>query len=99
MSIRVSAGGFPVSATRDQLCRLPATHGEVESVSTSAEDQFTDRFREFGASVELESEVAEPQPAPTPTPAARPTRWAGTLPGVMAGKRPAPKPIPTIVLR
>jgi hypothetical protein len=57
-------------------------------------DQSKDRFLGFGASdllalVELEPEVAEQ----------RPGWWAGTLPGVMAGKRPAPKPTPPIALR
>jgi hypothetical protein len=57
-------------------------------------DQSMDRFRGFGALdlpalVELEPGVAEPGPG----------WWAGTLPGVMAGKRPAPKPTSPIALR
>jgi len=43
------------------------------------------------APVELKPVAAEPQPAPRPAPAARPV-WDGTMPGVMAGRRPAPKP-------
>ena len=67
-------------------------------------DHFTDRFRGFvasalPASVDLALEVAEPQPDPNPATAARPDWWTdGTLPGVMAGKRPARKPFPPIVL-
>jgi hypothetical protein len=41
------------------------------------------------ASVELGSMVAQPQPAPAAMPV-----WCGTLPGLMAGKRPAPKAAP-----
>jgi hypothetical protein len=58
-------------------------------------DPSTDRFWGFvapalPASVELAPEVAEQQPAPKLEAAARPDWWTdGTLPGVMAGKRPA----------
>ena len=43
------------------------------------------------APVELKPVAAEPQPAPKPAPAAKPV-WDGSMPGVMAGKRPPPKP-------
>ena len=42
------------------------------------------------ASCELAPEIAEPQPVPMLAAADRPDWWTdGTLPGVMAGKRPA----------
>jgi hypothetical protein len=42
------------------------------------------------ASVELVSEIADQQPVPILAAADRPDWWTdGTLPGVMAGKRPA----------
>jgi hypothetical protein len=43
------------------------------------------------APVELKPVAAEPQPAPKSPPAAKPV-WDGSMPGVMAGKRPPPKP-------
>ena len=58
-------------------------------------DDYTDRFQGFvasalPASVELTPEVAEQQPVLALAAAARPDWWTdGTLPGVMAGKRPA----------
>jgi len=64
----------------------------------------TDRFRGFVASVlpataEPELKVAEQQPPQELKAAARPDWWTeGTLPGVMAGKRPPRQPIPPIVL-
>jgi hypothetical protein len=42
------------------------------------------------ASMELVSEIAEPEPISMQAAADRPDWWTdGTLPGVMAGKRPA----------
>ena len=58
-------------------------------------DRYTDHFWGFAASalpasIQLASEVAEPQPDPMLAVVARPDWWTdGTLPGVMAGKRPA----------
>ena len=55
----------------------------------------TDRFLGFvtsapPASVEFAPEMAESQPVPTLAAAERPDWWTdGTLPGVMAGKRPS----------
>jgi hypothetical protein len=61
-----------------------------------------DRSRELGeaellALVGLEPEVAEPQPATEPEPAVGTVWWAGTLPGVMADKRP-PRILPSPIL-
>ncbi len=59
----------------------------------------TNRFQGFVASVVPASAEVELQPAPEPAAAARPDWWTeGTLPGVMAGKRPPRQPIPPIVL-
>ena len=58
-------------------------------------DRTINRFLEFvasalPASIELVPEIAEPQPGPMLAVADRPDWWTdGTLPGVMAGKRPA----------
>ena len=58
-------------------------------------DRSVDRFLGFVASalpatVELLPEIAGTQPVPMLTEAERPDWWTdGTLPGVMAGKRPA----------
>ena len=96
MSKQVSVGVLPLSATEDEFRRMSATHGEVASVSTSVEYQSMDRYRDsrgsdLAALVKFEPEVADLKPAPEPPPAAGPVWWAGTLPGVMAGKRPARK--------
>jgi len=61
----------------------------------SERDHSMNRFLGFvasalPASVELAPEIAEPQPVPMLAAAERPDWWTdGTLPGVMAGKRPA----------
>jgi hypothetical protein len=58
-------------------------------------DRSMDRFLGFVASalpstVELMPEIVEPQAVPMMAEADRPDWWTdGTLPGVMAGKRPA----------
>lgn len=88
MNVRVS--GRPLSATGGQFRRHSAAYGEVASAGIGVEDQSTDRSRELGeaellALVGLDPEIAEPQPA------VGPVWWAGTLPGVMAGKRPPRK--------
>jgi hypothetical protein len=88
MSTRASVGNLPFSAAEDKLHRQSATHGEVASVSV-VQDESTDHSRGSGshlARVDLDTVVTEPQPALD----ARPVWKNGTLPGVMAGKRPAP---------
>jgi len=95
MNKRVSAGNLPSSAYEDRLRRLHVTHGGAVSVSTM-EAESPDRFRGLGGSyptalVELEPVAAVPRPALMRTPAARPVWANGTLPGPMAGKRPASK--------
>ena len=42
---------------------------------------------------ELEPELVELLSEPTREEALRPSRWAGTLPGIMAGKRPPRDPL------
>ena len=95
MNRRVVVGNLPSSASEHQLRRLHATHGEAVSVSTM-EDESPDRFRglrgsDLSALVEFEPVAAVPRPALMRTPAARPVWANGTLPGPMAGKRPASK--------
>jgi hypothetical protein len=95
MSTRVFVGSFPSSATEDQLCRLRTTRGETASLSI-VEAESPVRYRGLGGSdapalVELEPVVSEPQRALKQAPAALPFWTDGTLPGVMAGRRPAPK--------
>ncbi len=63
-----------------------STHAFVgNSLFSATEEQFR-RQSDHAARVELDTVVTEPQPAPN----ARPVWQNGTLPGVMAGKRPAP---------
>jgi hypothetical protein len=53
-------------------------------------DRSVSRFLGLAASVEILPEIAEPEPVPVLAAADRPDWWTdGTLPGVMAGKRPA----------
>jgi len=96
MSTRVYVGSLPASVTEHQLRRLYSQHGEVASVSKMGTESPA-RNRGLGglalaALVELEPTVAEPLPAPA--------EWSvwrnGTLPGIMAGKRPAPRLIGSI---
>jgi len=93
MSTRVRARSLPFSFTDDEFHRMSAAHGEVASVS-KMEAGSPARTRGLGelalaALVELEPAVAEPLSAPA--------EWSvwknGTLPGVMAGKRPVASPI------
>jgi len=97
MSKHAVAGNLPSSASEEQLRRVQAKFGEVVSVSTM-EGESPNRTRGLGRAnmpklVELEFVVTEPRPVPTQTPAAQPVWVNGTLPGMMAGKRPAPWPI------
>jgi len=96
MGTRVFVGDFPSSATEDQLRRGRATHGEVASLSIVGAGSPV-RYRGLGGSdvpalVEPEPVVSEPQRAMKQAKAAWPVWVNGTLPGVMAGKRPASEP-------
>lgn len=96
MGTRVFVGSFPSSATEDQLCRPRATHGEPVSFSIIVEAESPVRYRGLGgadapALVGLEPVVSEPRRALKQAPAALPFWTDGTLPGVMAGRRPASK--------
>jgi hypothetical protein len=95
MGTRVFVGNFPSSATEDQLCRLRATRDEAASLSI-VEAESPVRYRGLGgadapALVELEPVVSDPQLAPRQAPAALPVWENGTLPGIMAGRRPSPE--------
>ena len=92
MGTNVFVGNSPSSATGDELWRPRATHGEAASLSM-VEAESPVRYRGLGGSntpalVELEPMVSEPQRAMKKSPAASPVWENGTLPGIMAGKRP-----------
>ena len=94
MSTRSYVGNFPFYATEDQFCQPSVSYGTVASV-IKMEAGSPVRNRGLGglalaALVELEPAVAEPRPALVRTPPTRPVLSNYTLPGVMAGKRPAP---------
>ncbi len=96
MGTRVFVGNLPSSATEDQLRRLRAAHGEVASLSI-VEAESPVRYRGLGGAdtpvlLELEPVVSEPQRAMKQAAAAWPVWVNGTLPGIMAGKRPALAP-------
>jgi hypothetical protein len=98
MSTSVSVWGLLANATSDQLCHLPATCSEGASASTSVEDVSADLILGVEASGQLAPEAAGLQPASRPVADLRPHRWAGTLPGSMAGKRPPAVPTTPISL-
>ena len=63
-----------------------STHAFVGNVPFSATEEQLRQQLDHTARVELDTVVTKPQPAPDEKPV-----WEnGTLPGVMAGKRPAP---------
>ena len=63
-----------------------STHAFVGSIQFGVTEEQLRRQMDHTARVELDTVVTEPQPAPDEKPV-----WEnGTLPGVMAGKRPAP---------
>jgi hypothetical protein len=96
MNKRVFAGNLPSSASEHELRQPRATHGEAVYVST-VEAESPDRFRGLGGSDPTAVVEPEPvaavllRPALMQTPTARPVWVNGTLSGLMAGKRPAPK--------
>jgi hypothetical protein len=95
VSASVYTRNFPSSASEEQLCQLSGTPGEAASKS-GVDAESPDRFRGLGALdrpalAELDLVEAESQSALMQTPTARPVWVNGTLPGMMAGKRPAPK--------
>jgi hypothetical protein len=96
VSARVCAGNLPSNASDEQLCQPRETLAEAASVG-KVDAESPDRFRGLGrvdrpALVVLDLVDAESQSALTQTPTARPDWVDGTLPGTMAGKRPAPRP-------
>jgi hypothetical protein len=96
MSKHAVAGSLPPSVASEQLRRVQAKFGEVMSVST-IEGESPNRTRGLGRAnmpglVELEFATTESRPVLMQTPAERPVWVNGTLPGMMAGKRPAPWP-------
>jgi hypothetical protein len=101
MGTSVFEEDFPSNASEGQFCRLRATYGEAASLST-VEAESPVRYRGLGglynpARVELEPVVSEPERATKQSPATFPVWENGTLPGIMAGKRPSPTSIgPTL---
>ena len=96
MSTSVCLGYLSFSTTVGQFRQPSASYGAVASVSKMGAESWA-RNRGLGglalaALVELEPAVGEPHPALTWAPAARSVRSNDLLPGVMAGKRPAPRP-------
>jgi len=94
MSTSVYFGCLSFSATEGQFRQPSVSYGTVASV-IRMEAGSPVRNRGLGglasaALVELEPAVAEPRPALVRTPSTRPVWSNYTLPGVMAGKRPAP---------
>jgi len=90
MSVRANAGNLPFGFIKNQPRWLPATQGEDASLS-DVQDESNDRSLGLASSadlalVEFGPAVGQPQPGMT----ASPVWWNGTLPGAMAGKRPAP---------
>jgi hypothetical protein len=63
-----------------------STHASVGNFPLSATEEQLRQQSDHMARVDLDTVVTEPQPALD----ARPVWKNGTLPGVMAGKRPAP---------
>jgi len=63
-----------------------STRFSVWNLPSSATEEQLRQQSDYMARVEFDTVVAEPQPAPDE----RPVWKNGTLPGVMAGKRPAP---------
>jgi len=89
MSVRIHAGNLPFGFTKNQPRWLPETQGEDASFS-EVQDQSKDRSPGLESNdlalVQVGPAVEEPQQEL----AESPVWWNGTLPGAMAGKRPAP---------
>jgi hypothetical protein len=95
MAARVCVGNFPSSASQDQFRQLRSTHGGVALVCKT-EAESPEPVRGLGGSdlavlAEPELEAAGARLALVETPVERPIWVNGTLPGTMAGKRPAPR--------
>lgn len=93
MSTSTSTWELLANATSDRLCQLPGTCGEDASACTSTEDLSAELVLAAEASDQLVPETDSRSVANL-----RPHRWAGTLPGSMAGKRPPAAPSIPIVL-
>jgi hypothetical protein len=90
MSGRVYTGNLPSGFTKNQSRWLPATHGEDASLS-DVQDQSNDRSSGLVSSDDLALVQVGPAVEESRSElAASPVWWNGTLPGAMAGKRPAP---------
>jgi len=84
-----SVVGVRINTALSGPCRPSWTLGEAEQVAANDCSPLA-----MPTSGEFES-CAESRPSRRPVPAAGPVYWDGTLPGAMAGKRPAAR---TVVL-
>ena len=96
MSASVYAGNLPSSASQDELRQPRSTRGEAASVC-KVEAESPEPVRGLGGfdlavSGEPELAAAGARLALMETPVERPVWVNGTLPGIMAGQRPAPWP-------
>jgi len=96
MSTNSNVGYLSFSVTEGPFCQASLTDDAFASAIT-IEDESPDRFRGLvggsgmSATVEWEPVVTASRPVRIQTPAGWPVYENGTLPGVMAGKRPAPR--------
>ena len=87
MNMHASSRSMCVSTTGDLLCHLPVAHSQVALGKADTEERPAGHWG-FSPAVETGPKVAEAHPDSSRAVVARPVQWAGTLPGVMAGKRP-----------
>jgi hypothetical protein len=95
VTARICVGDFPSSASQDELRQPRSTRGEAASVC-KVEAESPEPVRGLGGfdlavSGEPELAAAGARLALMETPVERPIWVNGTLPGTMAGKRPAPR--------
>jgi hypothetical protein len=97
VTARVCVGSLPSSVSQNKFRQPSPTHCKVASVETESSDRCPGlKGVERPASAGLDLSEAESQSAPMQMPSASPVWANGTLPGIMAGKRPAPRPIRSI---
>jgi hypothetical protein len=100
MSLLAVCGRLPLSFADDELRRVSAKHGEIMSVGTGVSrldplEQAESPVQCRGLGGPALAVLAEPEPGVEPfTATADLSFWRnGTLPGIVAGKRPEAGPI------
>jgi hypothetical protein len=89
----VCVGSFPSSVSQVQFRQPSSTHGEAASVEAESPDRFRGlKGVDRPALARLDLVEAESPAVPMQMPISSPVWDSGTLPGIMAGKRPAPRP-------